>query len=161
VVNYSLCPEEQFKMDAFYILLVLVAGACAPAQAGINSLLVRFWAGNAILAAMISFAVGTIALVVAVLVLRIPWPAIGKVAHLPWWLWTGGLMGACLVTTTVAAAPILGAATMIGVMVAGQMVTSLFLDHWGLVGYTVHPINIPRIIGAALLVIGVILLKKF
>ena len=50
---------------------------------------------------------------------------------------------------------------MIGVMVAGQMVTSLFLDHWGLVGYPVHPINVPRIIGAALLVIGVIILKKF
>ena len=70
-------------------------------------------------------------------------------------------MGAFLVASSVEAAPILGAATMIGVMVAGQMVTSLFLDHWGLVGYAVHPINVPRIIGATLLVIGVIILKKF
>ena len=70
-------------------------------------------------------------------------------------------MGAFLVATTVAAAPILGAATMIGVMVAGQMVTSLFLDHWGLVGYPIHPISIPRVLGAILLVSGVIILKKF
>ena len=148
-------------MDAFYILLILVAGACAPTQAGVNSLLLRLWAGNVILAAFISFAVGTLALLIAALVLRIPWPGIGKAAHLPWWLWTGGFMGAFLVATSVETAPILGAATMIGVMVTGQMITSLFLDHWGLVGYTVHPINIPRVIGAGLLVIGVILLKKF
>jgi transporter family-2 protein len=148
-------------MEAFYILLVLVAGACAPAQAGINSLLLRLWAGNVILAAMVSFAVGTLALLIAVLVLRIPLPGIGKMVYLPWWLWTGGLMGAFLVATTVAAAPILGAATMIGFMVAGQMVTSLLLDHWGLVGYPIHPISIPRIIGAILLISGVIILKKF
>ena len=148
-------------MDAFYILLVLVAGACAPAQAGINSLLLRLWAGNVILAALISFAVGTLALLIAMLVLRIPWPGIGKVAHLPWWLWTGGLMGAFLVAASVEAAPILGAATMIGFMVAGQMVASLLLDHWGLVGYPIHPISIPRILGVILLVSGVIILKKF
>ena len=148
-------------MDAFYVLLILVAGACAPAQAGINSLLLRLWAGNVILAALISFAVGTLALLIAVLVLRIPWPGIGKAAHLPWWMWTGGLMGAFLVASSVEAAPILGAATMIGVMVAGQMVTSLLLDHWGLVGYSIHPISIPRVLGAILLISGVIILKKF
>ncbi len=148
-------------MEALYILLVLAAGACAPAQAGINSLLERLWAGNVIIAAMISFAVGTIALLISVLVLRIPWPGFGKMPYLPWWLWTGGLMGAFLVTTSVAAAPILGAATMIGVMVSGQMITTLFLDHWGLVGYPVHPISIPRVLGVILLVSGVIILKKF
>jgi len=148
-------------MEAFYVLLVLAAGACAPAQAGINSLLWRLWTENVILAALVSFAVGTLALLMVVLVFRVPWPGIGKIASLPWWLWTGGLMGAFLVAATVAAAPILGAATMIGFMVAGQMVASLFLDHWGLVGYPAHPINVPRIIGAILLVSGVIILKKF
>jgi bacterial/archaeal transporter family-2 protein len=148
-------------MEIFYVILVLLAGACAPAQAGINSLLLRLWAGNVIVAAAISFAVGTLVLLFAVLVLRIPWPDFGKMTQLPWWVWTGGLMGAFLVATTVAAAPVLGAATMIGCMVAGQMVTSLFLDHWGLVGFHVHPISIPRIIGAILLVSGVIILKKF
>jgi transporter family-2 protein len=148
-------------METFYIVVVLLAGACAPAQAGINSVLLRLWAGNVILAATISFAVGTLALLFSVLVLRIPWPGFGKITQLPWWLWTGGLMGAFLVTTSIAAAPILGAATMIGFMVAAQMVTSLFLDHWGLVGYPVHPINIPRVIGTILLVSGVIILKKF
>jgi transporter family-2 protein len=148
-------------MEMFYIVIVLLAGACAPAQAGINSLLLRLWAGNVILAAMISFAIGTLVLLFSVLVLRIPWPDFDRMTQLPWWLWTGGLMGAFLVTASIAAAPILGAATMIGFMVAAQMVTSLFLDHWGLVGYPVHPINIPRVIGAILLVSGVIILKKF
>ncbi len=148
-------------MEMLYVLLVFIAGACASAQAGINSLLLRLWAENVIIAATISFAVGTFVLLLLVIALRISWPAFGKMAGLPWWLWTGGIMGAFLVASSVAAAPILGAATMIGIMVAGQMITSLVLDHWGLVGYPVHPINIPRVLGVILVVSGVIILKKF
>jgi bacterial/archaeal transporter family-2 protein len=148
-------------MEIFYILLVLIAGAFAPTQAGVNSQLVRLWAGDPVLAATISFTIGTVALLIMVLVLRIPLPNIGQAGYLPWWLWTGGLMGAFLVAVTIAAVPVLGAATMVGFMVAGQMLASLCLDHWGLVGYPVHPISLPRIIGVMLLVSGVIMIKKF
>jgi bacterial/archaeal transporter family-2 protein len=148
-------------MEAFYIVLVLIAGACAPTQAGINSQLLTLWAKDPIIAALISFAVGTLALLAFVLVVRIPVPAAKTAAQLPWWVWTGGFMGAFLVAVTVAAAPELGAATMIGFMITGQIVTSVALDHWGLVGYAVHPISIQRILGAVLLISGVILIKKF
>ena len=148
-------------MEVFYILLVLIAGACAPTQAGVNSQLLRLWVGDPVPAAMISFAVGTLALFVVTMVMRIPFPSISKAAHLPWWIWTGGLMGAFLVAVTIVIAPILGAATMIGFFVAGQMFASLCLDHWGLVGYSVHPINLPRIIGTILLISGVIIIRKF
>ncbi len=148
-------------MEAFYIVLVLIAGACAPAQAGINAQLVTLWTRDPAVAALISFAVGTLALMAFVLLFRIPLPVANEAGHLPWWVWTGGLMGAFLVATTVAAAPMLGAATMIGFMITAQMLTSVVLDHWGLVGYPVHPVNFQRIIGAILLISGVILIKKF
>lgn len=147
-------------MDLFYILLAFVAGACAPTQAGINSQL-RFWTNDPVFAAMISFAVGTTALLCYVLVLRIPWPAIKIVCDSPWWIWTGGLLGAFLVAVTVILAPELGAATMMAIMISGQMAAGLILDHFGLVGYETHPANIWRCLGAVLLVTGVVIIKKF
>jgi len=147
-------------MDLFYILLAFVAGACAPTQAGINSQL-RLWTNDPFFASMISFAVGTAALLFYVLVLRIPWPAMKIVYNSPWWIWTGGLLGAFLVAVTVILAPELGAATMMAIMIAGQIMAGVILDHFGLVGYEEHPANIWRCLGAVLLVTGVVIIKKF
>ena len=147
-------------MDLFYILLAFVAGACAPTQAGINSQL-RIWTKDPVFAAMISFAVGTVALLFYVLILRIPWPAVKALVYSPWWTWTGGFLGAFLVAATIFLVPELGAATMMAIMVAGQMIAGVILDHFGLVGYEVHPANFWRCLGAVLLITGVIIIKKF
>jgi transporter family-2 protein len=147
-------------MDLFYILLAFVAGACATTQAGINSQL-RLWTNDPIFAAMISFAVGTAALLSYVLVLRIPWPAVKTIYYSQWWIWTGGLLGAFLVAVTIILVPELGAATMMAIMIAGQIIAGLILDHFGLVGYEEHPANIWRCLGAVLLVTGVVIIKKF
>ncbi len=147
-------------MEYVYILLALIAGACAPTQAGINSQL-RLWTNDPVLAALISFAVGTVALAMYVMVLRIPWPPLGTAGALPWWQWTGGFLGAFLVAVTVILAPKLGASTMIAFFVAGQMLASLFLDHFGFVGYQVHPVNVWRILGAVFLIVGVVMIEKF
>ncbi|MEI8183303.1 MAG: DMT family transporter [Desulfomonile sp.] len=147
-------------MDAFYVTLALLAGACAPTQAGINSQL-RLFTQDPVLAAFVSFAVGTIALLLYALVLQISWPSFQVFVQLPTWLWTGGILGAFLVVVTVILAPKLGAATMLALMVAGQMATSLMLDHYGLIGYQEHPMNMWRVVGVLFLVTGVILLKRF
>jgi hypothetical protein len=76
-----------------FFLLALVAGFTLPTQAGINVQLNQ-WSQSAILAATISFAVGTIGLFVYALCLRIPWPAVDTMFSHPWWIWTGGLLGA-------------------------------------------------------------------
>ena len=143
-----------------FILLALVAGFCLPTQAGINTQL-NLWSQSAILAATISFAVGTIGLLIYALCLRIPWPAVGTITHHPWWIWIGGLLGAFLVASTVVLAPRLGAASMIALIVAGQMTASLALDHFGWLGYQVQPISGLRVLGVFLLVGGVVLIRIF
>ncbi len=147
-------------MDLFLILLALVAGACAPTQAGVNSQL-RLVTKDPVLASLISFAVGTLALLAYSLVARIPWPAAKSFLVLPWWMWTGGFLGAFLVLVSVILAPKLGAATMLGFMVAGQMIASIVLDHYGWIGYEHHPTTLWRLLGASLLVVGVVIIKKF
>ncbi|MEJ2718262.1 MAG: DMT family transporter [Deltaproteobacteria bacterium] len=142
----------------YYVVSALLAGACGPTQAGINSQL-NHWTGDSALTAFISFLVGTICLYVWVLMWRIPWPEMKGVLSVPWWQWTGGLLGAYLVVMAIVLAPKLGATTMIALIVTGQMVTSLLLDHFGLVGYPVRELNISRVVGATLLVVGVLLIR--
>lgn len=144
----------------FYVAIILLAGILAPTQAGINAILSTYLRSN-VLAALVSFAVGTIGLFVYALVLRISWPLGGAIQRVPWWAWFGGLFGAFLVTATITAAPKLGAATMIGFFIAGQMLASLILDHYGLLGFPLHPMNAWRILGVIFLTMGVILIKKF
>jgi bacterial/archaeal transporter family-2 protein len=141
-----------------YIVLAIAAGFCLPTQAGINSRL-NIWAQSPVLAAAISFGVGTAALIVYAIILRVPLPAISSARQYPWWIWSGGFLGAFLVAATIVLAPRLGAASMIALVVSGQMLASVVLDHYGLIGYTVHPINAWRICGMLLLVGGVVLIR--
>ena len=141
-----------------YVALAVAAGFCLPTQAGINSRL-NLWTQSPILAAAISFAVGTAGLVAYAVLLRIPLPTLSSLKGYPWWIWTGGFLGAFLVAATVVLAPRLGAASMIALIVTGQMAASVVLDHFGVIGYPVHPINVWRICGALMLVGGVVLIR--
>lgn len=146
-------------MTYLYALLVLVAGACLPLQVGVNNTL-RAGVGAPVLAALISFAVGTACLFGYALVMRTPWPSMAMLGALPSWSWLGGLLGAFYVAVSIMAAPKLGAANLIGITVAAQLVTSLALDHYGMVGFAQHGINLWRILGALLLVAGTILIVR-
>jgi len=142
-----------------YFVLALAAGFCLPTQAGINARL-NLWTLSPILAAAISFAVGTLGLVIYAMILRVPVPSFSSMGQQPWWVWSGGLLGAFLVASTVVLAPKLSAGTMIALIVTGQMMTSMVLDHFGLVGYPVHPVNVLRLLGMVLLVGGVVLISS-
>ncbi len=147
-------------MQVLFILLVLLAGIMAPTQAGINSQLSQYLRSY-YLAALVSFFVGSMALLGFSLLLRLSWPPLQEVARAPWWVWLGGFCGAFLVTVTIAAVPRLGATTMFAFFLAGQMLASLLLDHFGLLGYPQQSINLWRAAGVFLLLSGAILVRKF
>lgn len=142
------------------VLLALVAGACLPTQAGINAQL-NLWTRAPVLAAAISFAVGTLSLVAYAMLLGLPMPPRSGLSQLPWWVWTGGCLGAFFVASTVILAPRLGAAAMVALIVAGQMTASLILDHFGWLGYPVQPFNLWRLGGVGLIVAGVVMIRAF
>ena len=139
---------------SLFILMALVAGISVPTQAGINAQL-GLWTRSPVLAATISFAVGTLTLVIYTFATRIPLPALAGIGAHPWWIWTGGVLGAFFVTATIILVPKLGATTMVTTVLAGQMFASLLLDHFGLLGYPLHPISIGRIAGVTLVCVGV------
>lgn len=140
------------------ILLALLAGVIIPTQAGINAQL-SLWSRSAVLAATISFAVGTVSLLGYIGFMRIPLPSWSSATAHPWWIWTGGVLGAYFVTVTVMLAPKLGATLMVVLILAGQIVASLVLDHFGWLGYPSHPLSLGRIVGVLLVACGVIMVR--
>ena len=94
------------------MLLAVVAGFTLPIQAGINAHLSHI-IRSPILAAAVSFAVGTMGLSVYALILRTPLPPGAVCAQAPWWVWSGGLLGAFFVAATVVLALKMGAAPMV------------------------------------------------
>ena len=140
------------------ILLVFIAGAMVAIQAPTNAILARA-GGSPVLAALISFAVGTAALL-SVWLFTGNRPAPSAFTSLPWYAWIGGLYGAVFVAVAAYAAPKIGVASLITIGIAGQIAMALWLDHVGAMGLAREPINWGRIIGALLVVAGVVLVRR-
>ncbi len=147
-------------MTRFWLLalLALIAGICIPTQAGINSQL-SVWTRSPVMAATISFAVGTLVLIIYIILLRMPFPEFATASEHPWWIWTGGALGAFFVATSIYLAPRLGATTMLAWFLVGQFSTALLLDHFGWLGFAQQPVSMTRIIGIALIAAGALLVR--
>lgn len=140
-------------------LFALLIGVSITLQSGVNTQL-RILLGNPFQAGFISFAVGTIALGIYTLPLRLQW-SLSSFTKAPWWIWTGGLLGAYVVTLIILLAPRLGATMLIALIIAGQMITALILDHYGLLGFQLHPARWERLVGVILLLTGAVLIRKY
>jgi transporter family-2 protein len=71
--------------------------------------------------------------------------------------WSGGLFGAIYIAISILLVPRIGAATFVAWLIAGQMLTSLVFDRYGLFGVPRYPMDLTRIVGAMLLVGGAVL----
>ncbi|RQD59751.1 DMT family transporter [Desulfonatronovibrio magnus] len=147
-------------MKIFYLLWAMAAGIMMPVQAGVNALL-GAQLRSPVMAAFISFFIGALFLAAVCLALRTPMPGINLLSRLPLWMWTGGILGAFFVTTTIILAPKLGAVTLLASLITAQMAASLILDHFGLIGYPVQPVSIWRVAGVLFLILGVVLVQKY
>lgn len=116
--------------------------------------------GSAIFAALLSFAVGTAVLVLLVLATQ-PRLALAPLRDVPWYAWAGGFYGAFFVAVGAYAAPRLGIASLITIAVAGQMIAAIAIDYWGAFGLDRVPITPGRLLGVLLVVVGVVLVRKF
>ncbi len=142
------------------IFLALLCGAILPIQAGINAKM-----GDAvndpIYGALISFVVGLIGLAIYAVVTKVDFATISNLRTADWTVWTGGLMGAFYVVATIILVPKIGAALTFGLIVAGQMLVSVILDHYGLLGVPIQPINWQRVLGILMLIGGFLLIRNF
>ena len=142
------------------IVYVAAAGVLTAVQSGANAQLVRSLERPWVVAVVVSL-VTAACFLAALLVVRQPFPEVGRVAAAPWWAWTGGVCGALYVTGTLFFAQRLGASAFTGITVTAGIVASLVLDHYGLIGFEQHAARTGRILGGLLMVAGVALVALF
>ena len=142
-----------------YIVMALALGAVLPIQAAINARLAKT-AGNPVMAAFVSFAVGTIALMLF-LILSGQFQFKFVSAQSPWWIWTGGLLGTFFVAGIVILLPRLGVVLSFTLVLAGQMFVAILFDQFGWLGVAIKEISPGKIVGAVLLIAGVLLIRKY
>jgi len=140
------------------VMLGAVAGVSFVVQQAVNADL-RASIGSAAWAGVVSYLGGTVCMMVLAVVLREAVPAMADIHRSGWWAWTGGFFGTVYIAISIFLVPRLGAAFFVALLVAGQMVASIAFDHFGALGLSEHPVDIPRLIGAVLLVVGVALIR--
>ena len=143
-----------------YILLALLAGAMMPTQAATNNKMAAI-VGSPILSAFISFVVGTAALLVYLLLSGESLGNLISVKEAPAIAWLGGLLGAFFVTAAVILVPRLGVGLTFSLIVAGQMMVTLVIDHFGLLGVPVKAVSFARVAGVVLIAAGVVLIRRY
>ena len=144
---------------ALPVLLAVAAGVSIVVQQVLNSNL-RTALNSAAWSGFMSYFVGVVCMALLALALRDPLPSAGVAARIPWWAWSGGLFGAVFIGLAILLVPHLGAATFIALLVTGQMLASVTFDHFGWLGLAQRPIDVPRLIGVALLIGGVVLIRR-
>lgn len=137
------------------LIVAVLAGAVVPVQTGANALLGRLL-GHPLWATLVSLAVSLALIVPVMITLKVPAPALGAGLKGPWWIWIGGAAGVLFITAALLLAPKLGAATFIIAVVAGQMVVSVVVDHFGLMGFAQKPVSLARLAGVALILGGLV-----
>ncbi|WP_027482166.1 DMT family transporter [Deinococcus pimensis] len=137
-------------MNARLMLPVAVlVGLLLPVQFALNSALTTY-TGGPVATAAISYAVGTLAIAVGLLVGhrgRVPLRAL---VGAPAWSYLGGVIGSAYVVGSVVLTRELGAALAVTLVIAAQVTASLLIDHFGLLGMKRRPITRTRAVVLAL-----------
>ena len=150
------------RMNRLLLMLLAVGmGALLPFQAAFNTRLARATDGP-VVAALASFAIGTLTLLGIALAAGLRLGSIVEAARSQSpTVWLGGLIGAAYVGSITVFTPRLGVALTFGLLIAGQLVLSVLFDHFGFFGLPVQRLSPGRIAGVLLLLIGVILIRRF
>lgn len=144
-------------MGIIYIVIALVAGVGLASQAAINSQLSKVVAGQPLIAALISFATGTLALFIVCLVKTNLWEGLQNLAGQPFWKFIGGPLGALVVFTTIFLAPKVGITNMLFFIIIGQLVAAMLIDHFGLIYMPVREITLWKLGGMLIVMAGLVL----
>ena len=143
-----------------YLLLSFLAGTFISVQTALNTRLGKDLK-NPTFVSVESCVIGAVALALYMLCTRTALPKASLMAREPVWLWIGGAFGATYVLITVLATPKLSVATVTALVIAGQMLVAVLLDHFAFLGLDRHPLNAGRIVAVVLFGIAAELLRRF
>ena len=147
------------KIASQFILFIPLAfgiGIAMTFQTAINSQL-REYLYSPLQAALFSFLIGTIALAILVVFQQAEKPSLSDLSHIPWYLWLGGFLGVYAISISIYSAPKLGFLTLSALIIFGQILMSMIIDHFGILGTEKVALNWQRILGGVVIFVGVLL----
>ena len=141
------------------LFFAILGGVLIPIQAATNAKLANHFA-HPLLAAATSTFVSFTTISIILIVTRVQFSP-SQASTIPLFvLLGGGMIGAYVVYICLAAAPILGVTTLFAALLAGQLIISIIMDHYGILGLNPQKINLERLLGIFLLIAGVYILRK-
>ncbi len=141
------------------ILLSLLAGFAVPLQAGTNAKLGNLL-GYPLWATAVSLLVSLVALIGVIIILNAPRPNLAAVQQGPWWIWMGGVAGVFYITAALLMAPRLGALNFLMAVLVGQLIVSVAIDYFGLIGFPKQSININKLTGVIVVIGGFLITTR-
>ena len=142
------------------VFMAIIAGALVPLQAASNAELGR-GLGHPLLATIISLVISLLFVIPVLITLEVSWPTMNDFRQLPLWAWCGGITGVVYITSALALVSKMGATQFIICVVAGQLITSLLIDHYGWMNLPSKEVNLGRIVGIALVLGGMLTVQWF
>lgn len=147
-------------MSWLFAPFAVLLGVVLTTQVATNALLGKAL-GNDYIPAAVNMAIGLVVTAGLTWSLTSEWPSREMVRAAPWYVWiAGGVMGTIYLTGNILLAPRLGAGELVGLVVAGQLIFSVLLDHFGWIGFAQHSASLPRLAGCTFMIAGVFLIAK-
>lgn len=146
-------------MPFILVLIAIGSGLANPFQSGFNAELNKQLT-KPVWATIVVYASGLAALLLVQLFVREAIP-LGKLTQIPWWAWIGGLISIVSTVAGLTLAHRLGSGIFTGASVTAALLTSVALDHFGLIGFRPHPASPARLAGCALMIAGLWLVSRF
>lgn len=147
------------KISSQLLLLLTLTcgiGIAMTFQTAINSQL-REYLQSPLQAGFLSFLIGTIVLACLVIFQSSARPSLESISMIPWYLWLGGCLGVYAISMSIFTAPKLGFLSFSAVVIFGQIIMSMLLDHFGLMGVEKISLNWQRLLGGIIIFFGVLL----
>lgn len=145
-------------------IIIIAAGSLVAMQAGTNATMQKSL-HNPLLSSAVSFAGGLLSLLLCLAIYmafnKTPLPKADQWTSAPWWAWIGGALGAVYVLAGVLTVEKVGTGMFVCLSVTASILASLAIDHFGLVGMHRHAASPGRLLGGALMVVGMLLIGRF
>ncbi|NYV27412.1 DMT family transporter [Streptobacillus felis] len=147
------------EKNIIYILLAIFAGIVVTLQGPINVELGKSL-GSDYWAALASFVIGTIFLILFMVITGQKAPTFAQFVNTSWWKYLGAITGAIYVLSVITIIPALGVGFATILLMFSQLVMAMIIDHYGLFGYAVKTFSFERMIGVALMAAGIFLINR-
>ncbi len=146
-------------MNWIFIILAICVGTLLPVQGALNAKLGTSMP-HPMQATLVSYIGGLVACLIFLTSVQANYPGLKKIFSIDWHLYCGGFLGAVFVSAMLYLMPKIGIANMLAAAIVGQLIMSIFFDHFGCFGVYTAKINFSRIIGVMFLIVGLYFIQR-